>query len=445
MQQAMVGPASAARWLLVESRLALTTFAGPDIARARNARLRSVDIALTIAAAALPWTTAGAEGALLVGLVLLLATVPLPMWPKTIARPACALTLVLALLFVAGTAWAHGIPTHDKLRALRHVYKIAIVGLLLAHYQESRRAGWVLVAFIASNVALLTLSYVVAWFPALALVDKPDQPGVAVRNYIDQSHGFALCAVMLAALAIDAGRAGLARRAAAYGTLAAAFLINLAFVNLARTAFVYLPVMALLLLARTLSGRRLALALAALVIAAVAAFAASPNLQLKVARIFSETAQFGAPVGPAGPASAAMRLEYWHKSLAFIRSAPLIGHGTGATRELFQRDAAGKSDLEALVTYNPHNQTLAVAIELGFVGAAVLWAMWLSHLLLFWRVASLAGFIGLVAVVQNILGSLFNSHLLDFYQGWIYVLAVGIAGGVVIKEREGSPAGELSC
>jgi len=48
-------------------------------------------------------------------------------------------------------------------------------------------------------------------------------------------------------------------------------------------------------------------------------------------------------------------------------------------------------------------------------------------------------------VVQNILGSLFNSHLLDFYQGWIYVLAVGIAGGVVIKEREGSPAGELSC
>jgi len=434
----MINLATAWRWQAAEIRLALTTFSGPDAAPARDARLRSVDVALTVAAALLPWTTAGAEGALLVTIAFLLATVPLAMWPTTIARPACGLTVVLVLLFIAGTAWAHGVPTHDKLRALRHVYKIAVIGLLLAHFQESRRAAWVLTAFIASNVALLVLSYAVFAFPSLALVDKPDQPGVAIRNYIDQSHGFALCAVMLAALAIDAGREKLRRHAALFGALALAFVLNLAFVNVARTAFVYLPVMALLLLARTLSGRRLALALAALAVAAAAAFAASPNLQHKVTRIFSETAQYGAPVGAGGPASAAMRLEYWQKSLDFIRAAPLIGHGTGSTRELFQRDAAGKTGLEALVTYNPHNQTLAVAVELGLVGCVVLWAMWIAHLMLFRRAASLAGFIGLVAVTQNILGSLFNSHLIDFYQGWIYALAVGIAGGVVLREREGS-------
>jgi len=431
----MMRPAAAARWLFAESRLALTTFSGPDAGRGRNARLRAVDVALTVAAAALPWTTAGAEGALLVGIALLLATVPLAMWPKTIARPACGLALLLVLLFVAGMAWAHGVPTHDKLRALKHIYKVAVIGLLLAHYQESRRGGWVLAAFIASNVALLAFSYVVFAFPHLALVDKPDQPGVAIRNYIDQSHGFALGAVILAALAIDAARDGARRSAMLFGGLAAAFVLDLAFVNLARTAFVYLPVMVLLLLARSLSGRRLWLAVAALAVAAAAAFAASPNLQHKTARIFSETAQYGAPVGADGPLSAAMRLEYWHKSLAFIRAAPLIGHGTGSTRQLFERDAAGKIGLEGLVTYNPHNQTLAVAVELGLVGCVVLWAMWLSHLMLFRRAAGLAGFIGLVAVAQNILGSLFNSHLMDFYQGWIYVLAVGVAGGVVIRER----------
>lgn len=433
--------ATATRWLLTESRLALTTFSGPDAARGRDARLRAVDVALTIAAAALPWTTAGAEGALLAGIALLLATVPLAMWPKTLAHPACALPVALVLLFVAGTAWAHGVPTHDKLRALRHVYKIAVIGLLFAHYQESRRAGWVLAAFIASNVVLLVLSYAVVAFPQLALVDKPDQPGVAIRNYIDQSHGFALCAVVLAALSIDAAQQAMRRRAALFGALALAFVLNLAFVNLARTAFVYLPAMALLLLARTLSGRRLALALVILAGAAIAMFAASPNLQHKMARIPGEIAQYGAPIGDEAPASAAIRLEYWHKSLAFIGSAPLIGHGTGATRGLFAQDAAGKSGLEALVTYNPHNQTLAVAVELGLCGVVALWAMWASHLLLFRRAASLAGFIGLVAVTQNILGSLFNSHLFDFYQGWIYVLAVGIAGGVMLREQAsaGSP------
>ena len=43
--------------------------------------------------------------------------------------------------------------------------------------------------------------------------------------------------------------------------------------------------------------------------------------------------------------------------------------------------------------------------------------------------------IGLVIVVQNIVGSLFNSHLFDFGQGWVYVLGVGVAGGMALKKR----------
>jgi len=30
--------------------------------------------------------------------------------------------------------------------------------------------------------------------------------------------------------------------------------------------------------------------------------------------------------------------------------------------------------------------------------------------------------IGLLVVIQNILTSLFNSHLFDFHEGWMYVL-----------------------
>jgi O-antigen ligase len=50
--------------------------------------------------------------------------------------------------------------------------------------------------------------------------------------------------------------------------------------------------------------------------------------------------------------------------------------------------------------------------------------MWLHHLVLFRG----ANWIGLVVVVQNVVSSLFNSHLFDFHEGWIYVLGVGIAG-----------------
>jgi len=77
---------------------------------------------------------------------------------------------------------------------------------------------------------------------------------------------------------------------------------------------------------------------------------------------------------------------------------------------------------------------LAVAIQIGLVGAAVLWAMWIAHLLLF-HGSGLVEWVGLVIVVQNIVGSLFNSHLFDFDQGWVYVLGVGIAGGMTLKKR----------
>ncbi len=35
---------------------------------------------------------------------------------------------------------------------------------------------------------------------------------------------------------------------------------------------------------------------------------------------------------------------------------------------------------------------------------------------------------GFVVVAQNILGSLFNSHISDFTQGWLYVIGVGVLG-----------------
>ena len=86
--------------------------------------------------------------------------------------------------------------------------------------------------------------------------------------------------------------------------------------------------------------------------------------------------------------------------------------------------AVDQRGASAEIVANPHNQTLNVAIQWGVIGVAVLYAMWLLHLLLF-RGEGLATWIGLMVVVQNIFTSLFNSHLFDFNRGWMYVLGVG--------------------
>ena len=69
------------------------------------------------------------------------------------------------------------------------------------------------------------------------------------------------------------------------------------------------------------------------------------------------------------------------------------------------------------------------------IGVLLLYAMWLVHLLLF-RGEGFVAWIGLLVVVQNIFTSLFNSHLFDFHEGWMYVLGVGVAGGMTLAARK---------
>ncbi|WP_312015260.1 O-antigen ligase family protein [Bradyrhizobium liaoningense] len=133
-------------------------------------------------------------------------------------------------------------------------------------------------------------------------------------------------------------------------------------------------------------------------------------------------------------ASTAQRLIYWRTSLASFAEAPLFGHGTGSIKRQFEQAAVGQTGLTAEVVSNPHNQTLNVAVQWGLVGIVLLYAMWWRHLLLF-AGGSLASWIGLVTVVQNITSSLFNSHLFDFHEGWMYVLGVGVAGGMALRRK----------
>ena len=139
------------------------------------------------------------------------------------------------------------------------------------------------------------------------------------------------------------------------------------------------------------------------------------------------------------PTSIGLRLQFWQKSLRFFAEAPILGHGTGSTRGLFEQVATGPKVLVGgQVIANPHNQTFNVAIQWGAIGVAVLYTMWLLHLLLF-RGDGLLVWIGLMVVVQNIFTSLFNSHIFDFNEGWMYVLGVSVAGGTVLGARRCDP------
>src|SRR6266849_9647374 len=137
----------------------------------------------------------------------------------------------------------------------------------------------------------------------------------------------------------------------------------------------------------------------------------------------------------ANDTSAGARVGFWKMSVKIVHDAPLFGHGTGSTQVMLAQSAVADPTAPTGAT-NLHNQVLATAIPLGLFGVALLLAMWIAHFRMF-LLPGHAAWIGISVVAQNFVGSLFNSHLFDFAQGWLYVFGVGIAGGAMLRKHEG--------
>jgi hypothetical protein len=210
-----------------------------------------------------------------------------------------------------------------------------------------------------------------------------------------------------------------------------AMFANMTFIATGRTALMVVVLLLILFAFLHLSWRGIALASAAAAVLLVTAWVSSPYLRMRTETIWTD---LQATEATGERTSSGERMEFAKRSLEFIREAPVVGHGTGTIHALFERAAAGKKGVAGVAAANPHNQTFAVGIQLGLIGIVVLWATWIAHLLLF-RGGGLVAWIGLVVVVQNIVGSAFNSHLFDFLQGWTYVVGVGVAGGMMLNVR----------
>lgn len=395
----------------------------------------TTDVVAVLIALSLPWSTSlvGIFGVVL--LISIAPTVDLRAFWTLLKRPICVAPIAMFCLALIGTLWSDA-AWGARLYAVGPTAKLLVLPVLLYHFQRSTRGTWVFVAFLVSCTLLMLMSWLVLAYPHLALrAPTPGEQGVFVKNYIDQSQEFTLCAVALAYPIVMLLRANRVLPAVFLTGIALSLLANMAFVVVSRTALVTIPIMFAVFALLHLRWRSIALILCAAGALSVAAWYASPQLR---ATADSFQRDYKLYMERNEPTSLGLRLEFWRKSLGFFAEAPVIGHGTGATRGLFERVATGGlNKASAEVIGNPHNQTLNVAVQWGIVGVAILYAMWLLHLLLF-RGEGLVNWIGLLVVVQNISSSLFNSHIFDFHEGWMYVLGVGVAGGMALKGRLGT-------
>jgi O-antigen ligase len=402
----------------LESQIATSGLRAPRLGQIADALAAAVAVSL-------PWSTSATSILIVLWLIALAPTLDIASVRREVVSPASGLPVLLWGVGALGMLWAD-VSWSERLDGLSGFHKLLLIPLLLAQFRRSAHARWALLGFLASSAVLLVVSWALVLTPGLVWRGKIS-PGVPVKDYILQSEIFAICAFGLIGQAAELWRAR-PRLAIGCLLLAAAFIANIGYVATARTTLVVLVALLLLFGLRQFGWKgALGVSLSGAALAS-AMWVSSPYLRQRVSATVEEVQTYGSSKVDT---SVGLRFEYWKTSLALIAEAPVIGHGTGTIPQLFRRDAAPDTDV-MLLTTNPHSQILTVAVQLGALGAGVLIAMWVAHLTLF-RASTLAAWLGLVIVTYNVVSSLFNSHLFDFSQGWLYVFGVGVTGGMVLR------------
>ncbi len=394
---------------------------------------RAADWLAVAVAVSLPWSTSATAILIVLWLFAVAPTLSIATLRRELLSAAGGLPVLLWLLALVGLLWATNAIWAERWNGLGGFHRLLVVPLLLAHFQRSERGVCVLYGFFLSVLVLLLLSWALIVIPGLSWRGKnPDIPGVPVKDYILQSTEFLVCAFALFGYAFDRMQSKARSWAIGCIALATLFLGNIFFVVSGRTTLLIAPVLALLVGWRYFAWKGVIGAALISGIVGVVVWYGSPYLHARLATSVSDLQAY--QQGDA-PNSTGLHLEFLSKSLSFVATAPVIGHGTGSIPEQFRHAAAGQTGAAAVASVNPHNQIFAVAIQLGFAGAALLIAMWIAHAWLFVG-NRLMDWLGLVVVIQNVISSLFNSSLFDFSEGWLYVFGVGVIGGVVLHARD---------
>jgi len=380
-------------------------------------------------AVSLPWSTSATGILIALWLIVILPTLSFEMLRREVTTAAGGLPIALWLFAALGMLWAD-VSWSERFGGLDGYHRLLVIPVLLAQFRRSGYGAYVLYGYLVSATCLLLTSWTFAIIPAFWSYGK--FYGVPVKDYILQSDEFLICGFALFGAASEFATRHKWRIASVLFILGALFLINLAFVFTSRTSLVVAPFLIAALGWRLSGVRGLVVACAIAAVIAPVLWFSSPHL-----RDFAlqSAADLQGYFTANAVTSSGLHFEFLRKSVEIIEAAPIFGHGTGSIAEEFRRFATGASGATAVVSINPHNQIFAVAIQIGSIGAVLLAAMWIAHLLLF-RGAGWAAWTGMVVVIENVVSSTTNSHLFDFSQGWLYVFGIGVAGGIVLRKKD---------
>jgi len=115
--------------------------------------------------------------------------------------------------------------------------------------------------------------------------------------------------------------------------------------------------------------------------------------------------------------SIGLRLNFYKASVQLLRQHPWIGTGTGSFLQAYSHSVGSQH----LMTDNPHNEYINIAVQFGLLGIITLLSLFFMHWYKSFQLSTTRRNFAQAILIAIAVGSLFNSWLMDVTQGIFYV------------------------
>ncbi len=350
------------------------------------------------------------------------------------ANPVALSALMLFGMLLAGLAYGTRFPG-DGLAFLMKYADLLFIPIFVTLFQQERTRElglrWYCVAMILSFiVAELAASGLLLFNPLLHR-----DAGSSFKFSITHSLFSAFAALAFALLAQREPRWP---QRLLFIVLALVAVKNVVAIGVSRTAYIVLTLLALYFFYALFRRRGLIIAAVLLAISLFAFYGASETFRERVDTVVVDRGDWQSQ-WPSRE-SVTVRLEWYRQSIDAIVGHPVFGSGTGSVpRSLAETAESSKPHIS-----NPHNEYLAITMQVGLVGLILLLHMWWRQLVLAPRLAKpIETHLARGLVITLAVGCLFNSFLLDHTEGLFYAWFTGLLyGGLMPQPTAVSDSGK---
>ena len=335
---------------------------------------------------------------------------------RIIHNPAALMALVLFAFYIIGVFYSSA-EWHERLTYLEKYQKLMFVPLIIGVMKTDKIRQYALNVFLFSMIFVLLVSYL-KWLGWIAHYDL-DQGYYVFKGRIAHSifMAFALYLMMYKSL----NTVGILR--AIWVALSLLAVFNIMILVNGRTGQIIMITLIVWFAFEIWGLKSIKYWLGLVGIALIL----SQTLPSGVvhSRLFNTQQELAEHQSNGVQTSAGQRMEMYKNTLSLIKQHPILGGGTGSIVNEYAELA--KNNHLTLSTTNPHNQFLLTTQELGGLGLVTLVLMWILTWKNSYHLSSMESGIFLRGlIITMVIGSLFNSLLLDGGEGKFYCLLAGV-------------------